>query len=90
MVNSQGDFSMNYSLNIEPTDINRENVVAYNWKLTIEVKDNINNYSLKSFNQSKRSTAISEGEAKSRIMRTVQTELNNKFYKDFQSYLNSM
>ncbi len=90
MVNSQGDFSMNYSLDIEPTDINRENLVAYNWKLTIEVKDNVNNYSLKSFNHNKRSTAVSEGEAKSRIMRTVKEQLNNQFYKEFKKYLSSL
>ena len=90
IVNTQGDFSMNYNLDIEPTDINRDNLVAYNWKLTIEVKDNINNYSLKSFNHNKRSAAISEGEAKTRIMRTVQTQLNNNFYKEFITYLNSL
>ncbi|MEJ2542555.1 MAG: LPP20 family lipoprotein, partial [Calditrichaceae bacterium] len=90
MVNTQGDFSMNYSLNIEPTDINRNNLVAYNWKLTIEVRDNVNNYSLKSFNHNKRTTAVSEGEAKSRIMRTIREQLNNKFYKEFTKYLNSI
>lgn len=90
IVKNQGDFNMNYSLDIEPTDINRENLVAYNWKLTIEVRDNINNYSLKSFNINKRSTAISEGEAKARIMRTVQNQLNNEFYKQFKSYINSL
>ena len=90
MVNSQGDFSMNYSLDIEPTDINRDNLVAYNWKLTIEVRDNVNNQSLKSFNHNKRSTAVSEGEAKSRIMRTVREQLDNQFYKEFIKYLNSL
>lgn len=90
MVNTQGDFSMNYNLDVEPTDISRDNLVAYNWKLTIEVRDNVNNYSLKSFNHSKRSAAISEGEAKARIMRTVQNQLNNQFYKEFISYINSL
>ena len=90
VVNTQGDFSMNYSLDIEPTNIDRENLVAFNWKLTIEVKDNVNNYSLKSFNHNKRSTAVSEGEAKSRIMRTVREQLNNQFYKEFKKYLNSL
>lgn len=90
IVNIQGDFNMNYSLDIEPTNINRENLVSFNWKLTIEVKDNVNNYSLKSFNHKKRSTAVSEGEAKSRIMRTVREQLNNQFYKEFTKYLNSL
>lgn len=90
MVNTQGDFSMNYSLNIEPTNINRENLVAYNWKLTIDVKDNVNKYSLKTFNLNKRSTAISEEEARSRILRTVKEQLNNQFYKEFKKYLNSL
>ena len=35
VVNTQGDFSLNYSLDIEPTNIDRENLVAFNWKLTI-------------------------------------------------------
>lgn len=90
MVNMQGDFSVNYSLSIEPTDINRDNLVAYNWKLTIDVKDNVNKYSLKSFNHNKRSAAVSEGEVNARIMRTVNTQLNTKFYKEFMAYLSSL
>lgn len=88
IVDDRSDFTFNYGLSIEPTELNRENLVAYNWKLTIEAKDNVNNFALKSFNISKRTAAISEGEAKARIMRTLQSQLDTKFYKQFISYIN--
>lgn len=89
IVTTGADFTINYGLSMNPTELNRENVVAYNWKLTVGVQDNVNNFALKSFNMDKRTTAISEGEVQSRIMRTVQSVLQKDFYKNFQEYLSS-
>jgi len=90
IVQNSGDFSFKYSLDIKPTELNQPNTVAYNWKLTIQVNDNLNNFALKAFNIEKRTVAISEGEAKGKIMRLVRSELDKSFYKQFLNYVNSL
>jgi hypothetical protein len=90
VVNGQGDFTFNYGLDIKPTDLNRDNLIAFNWKLTLEVSDNVNHASLKTFNISKRTAAISEGEADAKILNTVQSQLNKQFYKQFLEYLGKL
>lgn len=90
VIDGPADFIFTHSLSLYPTDLNRPNIVAFNWKLTVKVDDNINKYTLKAFNINKRTAAISEGEAKSKIMRLVQQELTTNFYKQFLNYVNSL
>lgn len=90
IVEGSGDFIFKYSLDLQPANLGRKNTTGYNWKLTIEVKDNINNYSLKAFNINSRTIGISQEAARAKIMNKVKNELNNNFYKQFLNYINSL
>ncbi|RLD15716.1 hypothetical protein DRI50_03585 [candidate division KSB1 bacterium] len=83
------DFVLRYQLERKPTNLNRPGIVAFNWQLTVQLSDRINNVTLKTFTVSKRTAAISEGEANARILRTVKMQLQNRFYRQFLDYLNS-
>ncbi len=87
IVNGTGDFSFNYGLDMKKTDIGRANTVGFNWYFTLTVVDNINNYSLDTFNLKNRTIAISEQEAKAKIMHKIKKGLTTKFYKQFLNYM---
>lgn len=90
IMSGAADFSFKYGLEINPTQLNQPNMVGFNWKLTIQVNDNVNQFALKSFNIEKRTVGISEGEARAKIMRAVRSELEKNFYKQFLNYINSL
>jgi hypothetical protein len=87
IVNSNSDFTFKFSLDMKKTDIGRANTVGYNWKFTLTVQDNINNYSLDTYNMKNRTIAISGEEAKAKIMHKVKKGLTTKFYKQFLNYM---
>lgn len=87
IVTGNSDFSFNYGLDMTKTDIGRANTVGFNWHFTLTVVDNINNYSLDTFNMKNRTIAISEQEAKAKIMHKVKNGLTTKFYKQFMNYM---
>ncbi len=89
IVEQNADFVINYELQTEKSSLNRPGIVALNWHLKIDVVDRVNNFTLKTFNMNKRTAAISEGEAKAKILRTVKENLKTKFYRQLMDYLNS-
>ncbi len=82
-----GDFTIKYSFLVKPTQLHRKRIVALNWKLTLDVIDNINQYSLKTINIQKRTAGISKEEARARIFRAAQKALKVKFLRQFNQYL---
>jgi len=90
MINGAADFTFQYGLDVKETNINRANTEALSWKLTLRVKDNVNNSTLKAFNLKKRTVAVSHEEARSRMMLKVQNALSKKFYKKFNNYILSI
>lgn len=90
MVSGAADFTFQYGLEVKDTNIRRANTTGLSWKLTLRVKDNVNNTTLKAFNLKKRTVAVSKEEARSRMMLKVQKALNKKFFKQFNSYVLSM
>ena len=84
------DFSCEYSFGYENTNINRENMVALNWHISINFRDSSTKTVLFVFNKEKRTVAVSEGELNSKMMRTVHKEITTNFYKQIIKYLNSM
>lgn len=88
--NKGSDFLIKYDLNITPTQLNRENVSGFNWQLSINVEDQINNYALKTFNVKNRTVSISEAEAKAKIFRQIHSDLVKNFRKEFLNYVNSL
>jgi len=90
MIDGTADFTFQYGLDVKKTNINRANTEAVSWKLTMRVKDNVNNSTLKAFNLKKRTVAVSEEEARSRMMLKVQAALSKKFYKKFTNYILSI
>jgi len=89
-VEGPADFTIKYSFDINKSNLRRKNIVAFNWKLTVDVLDNINHYSLKTFNIAQRTAAISKGEARARIMRNAKKALNKKFLRLFTQYLTTL
>jgi hypothetical protein len=87
IVSGASDFTFKFSLDLKKTDIGRANTVGFNWKFTLTVQDNINNYSLDTYNMKNRTIAISEEEAKAKIMHKVKKGLTTKFYKQFLNYM---
>jgi hypothetical protein len=87
MKEGQTDFSFKYDLDMQPAQMNRDDVVGFNWKLTIEIVDNINNSSMNAFNIDKRTLGISEEQAEAKIMRTVQDEIVDNLYQQFVQYI---
>ena len=83
------DFILRYQLVQRKTDLNRPGIVAFNWQLSVQLADRINNVTLKTFTVGKRTAAISQEEAQARILRTVKAALENQFYRQFLDYLNS-
>lgn len=90
MVNKAADFTFQYGLEVKNTNIRRANTTGLSWKLTLRVKDNVNQSMLKAFNLKKRTVAVSAEEARSRMMLKVQKALNKKFFKQFNNYILSM
>lgn len=90
MVQEAADFTFFYSLTLKPAEMDRNDVTGFNWKLTTSIYDNINNYALKSFNVEKRTLAISDSQAKAKIMRDVRNELTDTLYGQFISYVSSL
>ncbi len=84
------DFLIQYDLSITPTQLNRENVFGFNWQLSINVEDKINNYALKTFNIKNRTVSISEAEAEAKIFRQIHSNLLKNFRKEFLNYVNSL
>lgn len=90
MVNGAADFTFQYGLEVKDTNIRRANTTGLSWKLTLRVRDNVNNSMLKAFNLKKRTVAVSKEEARSRMMLKVQKALNKQFFKQFNSYVLGM
>ncbi len=84
------DFNFNYELDVSPANLNRNDVVGYNWKLTLEVFDNINDQALKAFNIKNRTMGISEDQAKAKMMLIIQDKLNKDFYNQFMEYISAI
>ncbi len=89
-VQGAADFTIKYSFDLQKSNLQRKNIVAFNWKLTVDVLDNVNHFSLKTFNIAQRAAAISKGEARSRIMRNAKKALNKKFFRLFTQYLTTL
>ncbi len=89
IADENADFQVDYQLTRNKTNLNRPGIVAFNWQLTIRLTDRINNTTLKTFTVSKRTAAISAGEANARILRKVKMQIQNSFYRRFLDYLNS-
>ena len=87
---SQPDFEIKASLDMRPTNLNREDVTGYNWKLTLDVFDVANQYGLNTFSLKNRTLAISEDQAISKTMNTIESGLNKTFYQQFTQYLQSL
>ncbi len=83
------DLVVNFKLEMNETNLNRPGVVAYNWHLKIDVFDQNNNVTLNTINLNKRTAAISEDEARARVMRTIKSELDKSFYRKLMNYFNS-
>ena len=83
------DLAINFNLEMQKTNLNRPGIVAYNWHLKIDVRDLVNNATLKTFNINKRTAAISEDEVRARILRNIKQELSGAFYKQLMNYFNS-
>ncbi len=88
ITNEDPDLSFFFTLSLNKTNLQRPGIVAFNWQLSINIEDNVNHITLKTFNLAKRTAAISEGEAQTRILRTIKKELTNRLYKKILDYLN--
>ncbi len=90
IVESDADFSFNSHFELTPADLNRENITGYNWRLSIEVRDHVNQFTLKTFTLKNRTMGISDDQAMAKIMTIVQKELNNNFYNQFMDYIRKL
>lgn len=86
----KGDFTIKYAFDIRKSNLKRRRVVAYNWKITVDVYDNLNNVALNTFNVTQRTVAISKEEARAKAMRNAQKALNKKFLKFFMAYISKV
>ena len=90
IVESDADFSFNSQFELTPADLNRDNITGYNWRLSIEVHDYVNQFTLKTFTLKNRTMGISKDQAIAKIMTSVQKELNNTFYNQFIDYIRKL
>ncbi|MBD3384414.1 hypothetical protein GF407_05735 [candidate division KSB1 bacterium] len=90
IVQSDADFTFDARFDLNPADLGRDDITGYNWKLTTDVHDNVNNYMLRSFTLKNRTMAISPDQALAKIMNTVQKELNSDFNRQFMEYIRKL
>lgn len=84
------DFIIKYNFTSEQTDINRADAYALDWRLHIDMQDIQNNRELKTFTVNKRTTALNEQAAQTRMMRTLKKVITIDFHKQLINYFNSM
>ena len=89
-INSSPDFEINATLDLMRASLNRDDVIGYNWNLTLDVFDTVNQYGLNTFSLKNRTMGISENQAIAKMMNTIQTKLNRDFYQQFTEYLHSL
>ncbi|MBN2423635.1 MAG: LPP20 family lipoprotein [Calditrichaceae bacterium] len=87
MKEGRTDFIFKYNLTLNPAEMNRSDMTGFNWKLTVEIIDNISGSSMNAFNVDKRTLGISEEQAKLKIMKSVQEEITGSLYKKFIEYM---
>ncbi|MBD3224023.1 MAG: hypothetical protein GF313_04800 [Caldithrix sp.] len=90
VVNQQADFLFDYHLETSKANLNRQNITGYNWQLAIEVKDNLNNYALKTFNLSNRTMGISDDQATAKMLSIIRSRLTENFHQQFVDYLRQL
>lgn len=90
MNDSQPDFKITGSLDLRPTHLNRDDVTGYNWKLTLDVYDTVNQYGLNTFSLKNRTLGISKDQAIAKMMNTIESNLNKEFYQQFTQYLQTL
>jgi hypothetical protein len=89
IVENGGDFVFLYSLNLRKANVARKDVTGYTWKLTVEIRDNINQRSINAFNIEKRTLGLTTEQAKAKIMRSVHQNIVNEVHKRFLQYISS-
>lgn len=90
IIESGADFTFDSRFELLPADLKRNDIVGFNWKLTTDVRDNINNTMLRSFTLKNRTMAISRDQAVAKIMNAIQQELNTTLYTQFMDYIRTL
>ncbi len=88
--NQAADFDIIYRFTFAPANLGRNDVSGNNWQLELDVKDNINQFTLKTFNYANRTMGISKDQAYEKMMTTLKKELDQQFYKQFMEYIRSI
>ncbi|MGD9897693.1 MAG: LPP20 family lipoprotein [Calditrichaceae bacterium] len=86
----RADFDINYRFTFAPASLGRNDVSGNNWQLALDIKDNINQFTLKTFTFANRTMGISEDQAYEKMMTALKKELDQSFYKQFIEYIRSI
>jgi hypothetical protein len=82
------DLSMRYRFESKPMQINRPNMYALKWNITIFITSNMPDKGKHTFTYGKRTVSINRDQAEMRMKRAVQKWINTKFKQDLQKLFN--
>ncbi len=81
------DLNMRYRLESKPMQINRPNMYALKWNITIDLINKMSDQGKHTFSFGKRTVSINRDQAEMRMKKAIQKWINTKFKQDLQRIL---